>query len=536
MLNLDKIKKIELIVFLTITILSLIPILSFNFFATLDGPAHLYNSQLLKNLVLKQNATLQQFFQINSIPIPNWMGHSILFFLQLFFSSYIAEKILLVLYVIGFAYSFRHLILTISPDNIFFSYLIFPFIFSFFLFLGFYNFLLSIILLFISISYWIKYERTGFTFKRSFILFLFFILTYFAHIFSFLWLLVTIGIYTGIQFLLDTTKEINFRDVLSANLKRVFILFCISIIPLIFSFIYFKSNLVFTNKTYLDKIELVDWLKNIRPIIALNKETEEAFTKKIFYLLCGLLSIALYNRINTLNFKGGMFREKLFSFIKSIINIKDVWFISSIILLYLYFKMPDSDGSAGFISIRLVFFFFIYLVTWLCVHPFPKWLGIFSATIILFCHFKLNQFYTQAEKQLNKVSVECYEASKKIQANSIILPLNQSGNWLMGHFSNYLGIDKPLVILENYEADNSYFPLQWNYNGIPPLKLADMNPNCINRRKQNSKTEPMQINYVFILGSMETNSDSCNNLIKQKLNSYFELIYSSDNCRLFKAK
>ncbi|MFH1005239.1 MAG: hypothetical protein V1781_07080 [Bacteroidota bacterium] len=335
-------------------------------------------------------------------------------------------------------------------------------------------------------------------------------------------------------------KEINYRDLILAYSKKVLFLFSISIIPIILVFIYFNANPAYQNKSYIDKVELVEWLKNIRPIIALHVQKEEVFTKKLFYLLGGLLSIIIYNKVNKIEFYGNSIKEKLFSFIKSLIDVKDVWLVASVLLLYLYFKLPDSDGGIGYVSVRLAYFFFIFLVIWISVQSLPKWLGIFSAIVALYCHFNLNQFYTQAEENLNRTATECYNASEYISENNVVLPLNWSELWLHLHFSNYLGIDKPMIILENYECTLNWFPIKWNDKQLPAMTLGDTiisNTQCFNwARTGTDKEKIKKVDYVFILGNMDNRTDSCANEIKQRLNKYFELSYSTENCKLYQLK
>ena len=171
-MNHNKFNLIEKYFFLLITGLNLIPILSRKFFPTLDGPAHLYNAQLIKSLLFDNYTLLGDFFIFNQEPIPNWTGHIILSFFNLFLPSFVAEKILLLSYMIGLPLSFRALIKTIAPSNRLFSYLIFPFTYSFVFFLGFYNFCIALVLILITLNYWVKHEENLSSRKNVLILFL----------------------------------------------------------------------------------------------------------------------------------------------------------------------------------------------------------------------------------------------------------------------------------------------------------------------------------------------------------------------------
>ena len=59
-------QKIEPYFFCVITGLTLSPVLFYKFFPTMDGAAHLYNSNLIVQLLFHNNENLNQFFQINT--------------------------------------------------------------------------------------------------------------------------------------------------------------------------------------------------------------------------------------------------------------------------------------------------------------------------------------------------------------------------------------------------------------------------------------------------------------------------------------
>lgn len=534
MTKFPKFIKLEPAIFLLVVVYSLIPIIAYKFFPTNDGPAHLYNAMLLKSLIIEKNEFLNQYFILNSVTLPNWLDHFSIALLSTILPIYISEKIILILYVFGFSYGFRNLILTIAPNNVFFTYIIFPFIYSFFLFLGFYNFIIAIVFLFITIGLWIKFEEKGFTLKRGAILFFLFLITYYSHLFSFLWLVFFIAIYITLEFIVAAAKgNISSKESFQLYLKKILVLASSSIVPLIMVLFYFKSNPTFQNKIYLNSSELVEWIKNLRPIIALNVQFEEAYSKKLFYLIMFLISIVVYNKISKIKTFGNSLKSIFLSFI----DVKDTWLIAALILVFLYLKLPDSDGGIGLVSIRLCYFFFIFLVIWICIQRLPKWLGFFTGVLALYFHFNLNQFYLKEVQILNITAEETYNAASLITDNSVVLPLNWSNNWLHSHFSNYLGINKPIVILENYEATLNWFPLKWNDLQIPAMSLGDTlisNDSCYNwARTGLVNTKIVKIDYVFILGDYEYSNDSCRKKITYKLNAYYKLIYKTQYCRLY---
>ena len=90
------VSKHEKMLFLLVTIANLSPIFIGRFFPTLDGPSHLYNSNLIVNLLFNSEG-LTPFYAFNPELVPNWSGHFILVLFSSILPSYMAEKILLLI-------------------------------------------------------------------------------------------------------------------------------------------------------------------------------------------------------------------------------------------------------------------------------------------------------------------------------------------------------------------------------------------------------------------------------------------------------
>ena len=63
--QLRKLSHIEPYYFYFFLLINLIPVLSFKFFPTVDGPAHLYNSNLIVELLKNPESTINDFFAFN---------------------------------------------------------------------------------------------------------------------------------------------------------------------------------------------------------------------------------------------------------------------------------------------------------------------------------------------------------------------------------------------------------------------------------------------------------------------------------------
>lgn len=537
MINQLKFIRVEKYVFFLIAILNLLPVLIGKYYPTMDGAAHLYNSNIIIELLFGSNNQFETFFNFNKVLVPNWIGHFILSFFNLFLPAFLAEKILLLTYLIGLPYAFRLLIKTIKPENIEFSYLIFPFCYSFPFILGFYNFSIAIVLMLITLNFWLKTNNTVFSLKKTLIISLLFTLVFFSHVFIFSLVLFFIGLnilYNAFYQSIFNKKEI--KILIKEALGKCWLLLIAAFIPLLlFCFYYFSTINSIRHYTFLESQELIEWIKQIRPIIAYNSILESVYTKKIFYIIGALFIISVYERINLLKNSYNLSRKRSFlSENKNILIKSDFWIIATLTICILYFTLPDSDQVAGFFSVRFGLLIFIFLIIWISTQKISKWVIWLSIISIIYFNVRLNNYYATVIKNLNKIAVNCESAAEYIEPNSIVLTINYSDNWLVGHFSNYLGVDKPIVILENYELGTGYFPLQWKDNSIPNLLLDNIDSgklSCL-QWKTNKSNSKKDIEYVFILGEISSEPDTCSQIIT---NNYV-LIYENESCSLYKIK
>lgn len=204
--------------------------------------------------------------------------------------------------------------------------------------------------------------------------------------------------------------------------------------------------------------------------------------------------------------------------------------IVPIFLLILYFILPDSDGYAGFVSVRLELLFFTFVSLWIGLNKTPKILTVICVFIILVAHFMLVAYYSSIIKKLSITTNQCIETSKYIENGSIVLPLDYSDDWLMLHFSNYLAIDRPIVVLENYESKCSYFPIRWNNSNPKSRQLLDENRCEVLYRGYNL------IDYVFILGDIHKRNDECTSKILDLLKQNCTMIHQKGMCTLWKIR
>ena len=525
-----KLQNIEKWFFYLFALFNLLPLLLFKTFPTLDGAAHLYNANIIKNL-LEKNELFQSFFIINPELIPNWMGHILLLVLNFAFSPILSEKILQIGIIFLTAYSFRQLISVISKENIVVSYFIFPFTYSFTFILGFYNFSIAVVFMFFTIAFFIKHNFKNFT--TIVILSILFLATYFSHIFIFGITLLICGLLIFAQAIFDNKTKQGFSQFLQTFIKKLSVLILSSFIPLGLLIHYFITRIGSeTQVTFIPTEELINWLKNIRSIIALHFLEEGKYTEKIAYVLFGLTFIGIVKRKIT---AFQVLKENNWK-IKEVYQKNDIWYISLLIIIFLYFFLPDSDGNAGYVSTRLNYLIFIYLIIWVSTFKISKWILYISALAILFFTIKLNNYYISQYKNFNSTAKECLQQATLIENNTIVLPINVSNNWFYSHFSNYLAIEKNIILMENYEAATGYFPINWNYENMPYMKIGSMSIedfDCLYWKTNHKKTSDV-FEYIFILGNINDKSEKCWTDVIELLNNEYKLINTTEKTSLYK--
>src|SRR5262249_12678023 len=100
--------------FWVLALLHLVPVWAYPYLPTQDGPAHLDNAQILKDYG-DPAAGYQTFFELRNEPIPDLTSHLLLAALLYVAPPLVAEKLLVSLYVLGFAGSFRYFLGAFGP-------------------------------------------------------------------------------------------------------------------------------------------------------------------------------------------------------------------------------------------------------------------------------------------------------------------------------------------------------------------------------------------------------------------------------------
>lgn len=429
------------LIFVVFLIIHLLPLFSSDILLTLDGPSHLYNAKIFNEL-LSGNTFLADYYEVNTELVPNYLGHLILSFFLLFTSPIVALKFIHVVYVLGIAIAFRKLVLTINPESGKLSVLIFPLVYSAPFISGFYNFSLALILLLWTLYFWFNNKGNN-TFWFYMKLGLLLLLTFFAHSFTFAVLCLSLGV-----IIIGDNGIKNIKSWLVDGVK----VFAAALLPLFLAINFILSRTA-TN-SYLTGEELWSQIKNFEFIYSYSNETSFWVLMYVVFSLLGSV----------------LFKEKRYLSIASI----------AIILMGLYFYLPDGVGYASVFSVRTLLLFFLFLVLWLALQKRNRLLqGVLVAVLFFYQNYRMSELKEWMVVKNNRAK-EVMELSKLIPENNTILPIRTLNTWQYYHVSNFLGVDKPQLILENYEAAHDYFPIIWKDNLEYKIKEEKLNLDRVN--------------------------------------------------------
>ncbi|GBL35311.1 hypothetical protein EMGBS15_09060 [Filimonas sp.] len=521
--------RFEKYLFYCLVLLALSLLIIPQYYITGDGPSHTYNAKVLFDYVFNHDRNFyKEFYLINRNLDPNWIGHLMIgFFLQVM-PYWLADKLFQIIYVLLFSFGFRYCIQSISKENSFLSFLFFPFLFTLAFQEGFYNYSLAIGLMCWAFGYFIRIKHHLDNPAKQFTLSLLLLITAFSHGMPVMYTILMISL----MWLTENFRlfiPFDFRK-LSVHLSRLGLLFLPSLL-LVFLFLIKRG-------TGREPHPLSVWQKFINFLTFYSSQSTRH--AEIFpATACGILLISFLFVL-------------FFTRIKVNIQTKmGLGFVCLFMLLFTfisYLSCPQSIGGAGSIDIRLAFLPPMFLLFYFAT---KKWTELakmvfISASFLISCTFLVIRFPYVVKA--NEVGKEIMKASDFIQDKSVVLNLHfdywqqlpgkdslfhHDGSFL--HFSDYLGAvrSKHLILLNNYEAEINYFPVNWVAGKNPresvPGFIQGQLPPCGDYSLY-EKQVYRKIDYiVFQNWRQDALLDPCLKTLVEKINTDFTKVYEGKN-------
>jgi len=459
-------KKIVTLLLLAGIALCLLQIWLPGYYLTGDGPCHLYNAQIVHDLWCGKNTGLYTRFYILAYnPDPNWLTTFALALLLFIAKGVVAEKIFLSVYLVLYISGFYLLLRKISSISSYWLLAIFIFVFPLTLAKGFYNFSFSIAFYFWMVWSWLRFlERR--TIGNALLFFLFTSLIFFTHLLPFVFGAFTCGVLAVSYAISQSRDNINERAI-SLFMKRMSALVLLLMPFLILMVLFSQKQGGLQLHLRPHPYRLIELIQFKYIITLVNTEKLPAAIAG-----CTLLVLCIVTLVKSV--KG----FKVHQYDGFVLSLLFAGFI------YLFFP-EDFMGRAIIISIRAQLFVFILIVC--CIaYRLPEGNIKYAGAFILFLCFgwlSIDRINCRAKAT---VAMDDYLFVRNlIRPGSVVLPLafsregtDENGkmiadrNSIFHHAADYLGLEQPLILLDNYEANIGYFPVKWNENTNPYVHLS----------------------------------------------------------------
>jgi len=431
--------------------LYLLPLWIFKYFPTQDGPSHLYNSQVLREF-RNPDYRFREYYDLNLSLFPNWLSHVSLAMLMAVFSPITAEKILLSLYVIMFPLAIFYFLNSVNKGRNLIGLMSFLFIYNYLFLMGFYNFAFSVPLFFLALGFWWK-DKEHITVKRIILLNLLLAVIYFAHLISYITLLLSITLLSVFYFRKRFKKILlTLGGLLPSSI-------------LLFNYLQ-SSHLLSGGAPQLGFSRAWQLLKELGSLRILVSYSQGQST--IAYLVSALmLAMFIYTLWKAKPAHPGSSLEKSTG--------RGSFLLLYFVLFVLYLILPRDLGPGGWINERMAIFVLLGILAWFRESDSRAWKRAF---IILVGFISLANIACIINdcRILNKELAEYTLGTKRIENNKIILPLYFDGygkSQKVGIFinaSNYYCLNNGGINLGNYEVQYDYFPVHFKDSFKPPAE------------------------------------------------------------------
>jgi len=551
-------------------VMLLLPVWATEGWYTFDGPAHLYNAQLIGELLWGiDHPLLDSFYQLRWPPAPNLVYYLLAAPLSRILEAEWVDKLWASLHVLVFGLGFRFFLLQIvggerfSPAGRLATWASWVGLYGVFhqhFFLGQYNFAMGVGLLWWTLGYSWRWLAGGgkqgaggavggevavgdgvYEFRAK---------NKAGSRFSTLWPLSRMG---GLLTLLGISHIVGFAAagislavmliwLQGRDRRRLLIhmlcLLAVSLPVLVINVHYLWHSSGTGTTRFIDFSDLaLQWIR-LEALTSFNPPVEWRPMASLFLL--GILTLPLALLTTT---------RKQFRLTESRHTGGNAWaylLTCAGLFLLMYFILPDESRNSGYLSSRLAL---IGQLFWLAggvllLGEVPRFVRhILIALLLLLLPVRV-AYYWKVERSLGRDLSEIRVAAAEIPAASVVHQVNFSSNWMYEHLSMSVS-GKDIIHLKNYEAYLDYFPVGWRNESIQPWMTHGHFwknwPPCPDTTELERLTVPPLPDYLIVWDD-GSQSDSRNTECRQRLNLWLEEHYQnhhvtrSRHCRILKRK
>jgi hypothetical protein len=470
---------------------------------TQDGPSHLENAILLRDLCLPGDSGAEQYYRLNVRTGSNLLAYAAVAAFATLLPPVAAERLFFSLYVVGFAaavYGFARAAGARTPTP---ALAALPYALAFPFHMGFFDFCLAVAIVFAAWAYFWR-RRDRLRVRDLLILNSAAVITYLAHVGP------AVMLVTGLL-LLNAWLAFSERSRRPANLKKRLV-FAAALLPGYALPIFFITTYP---RTVLSRLPWRDLFASL-----VTGSSFRVFSSSQLYL--GVASLGVVAAAVALR-AISLWRDK-----KTLCDAGTGPLLLAVGTLALYFLAPDAGAGGSIISARLLIIPWPLFLVW-AGDDFGRagrWAMLLAAStfaltfwIDTLCHYRT----------FNRELRDFCSGAGCVEEGSTVAYLYFSG-WqyrvaVFAGASSYYALSRDVVNFNNYEADLSKFPVNFDYPGFRPYPWDLWPPEKYRVRKF-----ARAVDYVV---TWELPAEAP---VAKKLWGFYEVVHAQGRLVLFKVK
>ena len=459
------------------------PMVTGRWLITLDGPCHLYNARLAMDLIA--GAPASEFFNLNHRIEPNLLGYALLGLFQLVGPAWLSAQLLYAIIIVSTALAFRSLARTLAPDDPWAPLLGIPFLLTYPLVMGFFNFSLGFAMMLLAMAVWERLLHGPA--MRVWPMLLVGSLLYLAHLTAFI---------VGGTWMVARLAWAWWNDEAGLRARSRTVLIALGaalVLPALLTAGYFLRLEAKEGKAFRFEVdELLQWAIDGRAWITFSYDDDLPWTRIMALALLALAIIAV-----------------ALAAMKRIGRVVP-WMIAALALFTLYLTLPDVLAGGSLNSPRMLLFTMLFLAAAVMAARLPQRITMLAGMAIALASLGHLRSFMRAEQVLQSDAADLLTIAPRLNGRSVVLPLNYSDNWLHSNLSNLLGAATGAVILDHFVAQAPFAPVQWRSERLP-YGIGDFdrsNRPCVRIDDYREEGMPL-ITHVLTFRMPEELADSC---------------------------
>jgi hypothetical protein len=512
------------LLFWLMMILLLVPVWSFKYFPTTDGPNHVYNALCLRDYSQPDREAIRTFFARNRRLVPNEVGPALLTDFCRIFPPLIAEKLFLSLYLVGFMLSVRWMLSSIDSDGKAGGRALAvagaPFAGNFYLHEGLYSFCFSLVLYFIVIGYWVRQERRPAVYKTILLAGLLMLL-FLAHLVS----LVLGAIFIALMLIVRLVRARREGSGAVNAVWRSVVRNTLAMLPAFLAALHFILTEHSTRFAVLARLHAHPWSYRLRNLVSWMKSFQpiELGPAMLQAALFGGITIWLLHRRK----RNG--------------RPNDVYLLLAGVYLLVFLLSPSALAGGSMIIIRLACFPFFALLMWFASEPLEdrqrRGRDVLVSGVSAIVLVALLVIHLRSDARIIPYLQEFANAEALVPRGATLLPIayadgadvDQHGRRLsigcspLVEAAGYFAGQRGIVSLDNYEASVDYFPLIYRPGFDPYVRIVDRGYDF----EDYCSPSGQRVEYVLLWTGGVRRDDPVARYIHRQLDAHYELIFTS---------